>query len=169
MRALQENAKRQREGQAPLCFARPSAYFYIEGTGELQVLLLSCLTIHPGSAARFSTSSSLSCGACAMTCSIAAGLTVWLCLFHPRTCLATEVAVACLFSMVLLSFLPRYCAPAGTFYNDLRQPGAADYSAPILQYNREHNVQAPPHPLPGSRRTNVLTTGECAFLQLRLC
>ncbi|KAL4855237.1 snRNA-activating protein complex subunit [Chlorella vulgaris] len=83
---LEENAKRQREGQAPLCFARPSAYFYIEGT----------------------------------------------------------------------------------FYNDLRQPGAADYSAPILQYNREHGVQAPPHPLPGSRRTDVLTTGECAFLQLRL-
>ncbi|EFN60081.1 hypothetical protein CHLNCDRAFT_133386 [Chlorella variabilis] len=44
----------------------------------------------------------------------------------------------------------------GTFYNDLRQPDAADYSEPI---RREHGIQAPPHPLPNSGRVDVQTTG----------
>ncbi|PSC69390.1 snRNA-activating complex subunit-like isoform X2 [Micractinium conductrix] len=46
----------------------------------------------------------------------------------------------------------------GTFYNDLRHPEAADYSEPIRRYNREQGAEAPPHPPPGSARTDVLTT-----------
>ncbi|KAL4449459.1 hypothetical protein ABPG77_007103 [Micractinium sp. CCAP 211/92] len=46
----------------------------------------------------------------------------------------------------------------GTFYNDLRHPQAEDYSAPIRQYNRKEGIPAPPHPVPGSTRTDVTTT-----------
>lgn len=38
----------------------------------------------------------------------------------------------------------------GTFYNDVRQPEALDYSEPVLRFCGEHNLQPPRPPLEAS-------------------
>lgn len=130
----EENRRRAGGGQPPLRLRKPSAYFYIEGESE-------------GSGWSQSPCWLLPC-CCAGQRTAGVPRQHWLSPPSPRH--------PPLNRPLTTRSPPR---PTGTFYNDLRDPAAVDYSAPIRRHQEAAGLSAPPHPPPGAAHPGVTTTG----------